>query len=169
MILLVNGPNLNLLGERQPEIYGATTLAEIESMVRDTCAQYGMELKAIQSNHEGTLIDFLQEHRQEAQGVIVNLGAYTHTSYALHDCIKSIPSPTIEVHISNIHSREEWRHKSVIAPVVRGQIAGLGAMGYYFAAVYLCSEIQSTAATSAGEEPAPEIESFDAGSGGEYT
>ncbi len=163
MILLVNGPNLNLLGEREPDIYGATTLAEIESLVRDTCTQYGAEVKAIQSNHEGTLLDFLQEHRNEAQGVIANLGAFTHSSYALRDCLKALPCPTVEVHLSNIYQREEWRHRSVIAPVARGQIAGLGPMGYYFAAVFLCSEVAQAAEVSqvegaelAEEEPADE-------------
>jgi 3-dehydroquinate dehydratase-2 len=157
MILLVNGPNLNLLGEREPQVYGATTLAEIERMVRDTCAPYGLEVQAIQSNHEGTLVDFLQEHRQEAEGVIANLGAFTHSSYALHDCIRSLSCPTIEVHISNIYAREEWRHRSVIAPVVRGQISGLGTMGYYLAATYLCSEISQANAAGSDDsaEPAP--------------
>jgi 3-dehydroquinate dehydratase-2 len=139
MIVMVNGPNLNLLGEREPEIYGSTTLAEIEQVVRDTCAQFGVEAAALQSNHEGALIDFIQERRHDAQGVIVNLGAYTHTSYAIRDCLRGLSCPTIEVHLSNIHAREEFRHKSVIADVVRGQIMGLGATGYYFAATWLCS------------------------------
>jgi 3-dehydroquinate dehydratase II len=145
MILLVNGPNLNLLGEREPAVYGATTLGEIEAMVRETCAAYGVEVKAIQSNYEGALIDFLQEHRREAQGVIANLGAFTHTSYALHDCFKALSCPVVEVHISNTQAREEWRQRSVVAPATRGQIVGLGPMGYHFAAQYLCSQLPGVA------------------------
>ena len=141
MILLVNGPNLNLLGEREPEIYGHTTLHEIEKLVRDACAGWNVEVKAFQSNHEGALIDFLQEHRSRARGIIVNAGAYTHTSYALHDCLKAIPVPAVEVHISNVHAREAFRRQSVIAPACRGVIAGLGIRGYLLAAEWLCAEI----------------------------
>jgi 3-dehydroquinate dehydratase II len=130
MILLVNGPNLNLLGEREPDVYGHETLADVERMVADTCAAYGLEAKAFQSNWEGALLDFLQEHRHEAQGVILNPGALTHTSRALPDCLRALPCPTIEVHISNIHAREEWRHRSFISPVARGVVMGLGVAGY---------------------------------------
>jgi 3-dehydroquinate dehydratase-2 len=144
MILLVNGPNLNLLGEREPEVYGRTTLAEIEKLVRDACAGWSVEVKPFQSNHEGALIDFLQEHRSRARGIVINPGAYTHTSYALHDCLKSIPVPAVEVHISNIHAREAFRRQSVIAPACRGQIAGLGIRGYLLAAEWLCAEIGAT-------------------------
>jgi 3-dehydroquinate dehydratase-2 len=144
MILLVNGPNLNLLGEREPEIYGRTTLHEIEKLVRDACAGWNVEVKAFQSNHEGALIDFLQEHRGRARGVVINAGAYTHTSYALHDCLKSLPVPAVEVHISNIHAREAFRRQSVIAPACRGVIAGLGIRGYLLAAEWLCAEIGAT-------------------------
>ncbi len=144
MILLVNGPNLNLLGEREPEIYGHTTLHEIEKLVRDACAGWNVEVKAFQSNHEGALIDFLQEHRSRARGIIVNAGAYTHTRYALHDCLKAIPVPAVEVHISNVHAREPFRRQSVIAPACRGVIAGLGIRGYLLAAEWLCAEIGAT-------------------------
>ena len=144
MILLVNGPNLNLLGEREPEIYGRTTLHEIEKLVRDACAGWNVEVKAFQSNHEGALIDFLQEHRTRARGIIINAGAYTHTSYALHDCLKALPVPAVEVHISNIHGREAFRRQSVVAPACRGQIAGLGIRGYLLAAEWLCAEIGAT-------------------------
>ncbi len=140
MILLVNGPNLNLLGEREPEIYGRTTLHEIERLVRDACAGWNVEVKTFQSNHEGALLDFLQEHRTKARGIIINAGAYTHTSYALHDCLKALPVPAVEVHISNIHSREAFRRESVIAPACRGQIVGLGIRGYILAAEWLCAE-----------------------------
>lgn len=139
MILVVNGPNLNLLGEREPEIYGSATLADVEQMVRDACAPYGLEVLAYQSNWEGALIDFLQEHRADARGVILNAGALTHTSHALHDCVRSLPCPTIEVHISNVHAREEWRGRSVLAAACVGQIVGLGISGYHYAALHLCS------------------------------
>jgi 3-dehydroquinate dehydratase-2 len=141
MILLVNGPNLNLLGEREPEIYGRTTLHEIEKLVKDACAAWNVEVKAFQSNHEGALLDFLQEHRARARGVIINAGAYTHTSYALHDCLKALPVPAVEVHISNVQGREAFRRQSIIAPACRGVIAGLGIRGYLLAAEWLCAEI----------------------------
>ncbi len=144
MILLVNGPNLNLLGEREPEIYGRTTLHEIEKLVREACAGWNVEVKAFQSNHEGALLDFLQEHRARARGIVINAGAYTHTSYALHDCLKALPVPAVEVHISNIHAREAFRRQSVIAPACRGVIAGLGIRGYLLAAEWLCAEIGAT-------------------------
>ncbi|BDG03739.1 type II 3-dehydroquinate dehydratase [Anaeromyxobacter oryzae] len=141
MILLVNGPNLNLLGEREPEIYGRTTLADIEQMVVDACAGWAVQVKAFQSNHEGALLDFIQEHRAKARGLILNLGALTHTSYALHDCLKALSVPAVEVHISNIHAREGFRHTSLTAPACRGVIAGLGPRGYILAAEWLCAEI----------------------------
>ena len=141
MILLVNGPNLNLLGEREPEIYGRTTLSEIESLVRAACAGWNVQVKAFQSNQEGALIDFIHEHRKVARGIILNPGAYAHTSYALHDCLKSVPVPAVEVHLSNIHAREPFRRTSVVAPACRGQISGLGMRGYLLAAEWLCAEI----------------------------
>ena len=141
MILLVNGPNLNLLGEREPEVYGHTTLREIEAMVRDACAGWDVTVEAFQSNSEGSLIDFIQDHRAQARGIIINPGAYTHTSLALHDCLKAVTAPAVEVHISNIHAREEYRRKSVVAPACRGQITGLGVRGYILAAEWLCAEI----------------------------
>jgi 3-dehydroquinate dehydratase II len=137
MILLVNGPNLNLLGEREPEVYGRTTLAEIEKMVRDACAGWNVEVKPFQSNSEGAL----QEHRKTARGIIVNPGALTHTSIALFDCLKAVAAPAVEVHISNLHAREEWRRKSVVAGACRGQITGLGVRGYILAAEWVCAEI----------------------------
>ena len=146
MILLVNGPNLNLLGEREPEIYGSDTLDDVERMVRETCAGYGLEVEAFQSNSEGAILDFLQEHRREAQGVILNPGALTHTSRALPDCLRALPCPTIEVHISNIHAREPWRHESLVAPAAAGQIVGLGVAGYHYAAQHLCALLAAHAA-----------------------
>jgi 3-dehydroquinate dehydratase-2 len=140
MILLVNGPNLNLLGEREPDVYGRATLREIEEMVRHACAGWKVEVTAFQSNHEGQLLDFIQEHRKRARGLIVNPGALTHTSYALHDCIKGVGLPAIEVHLSNVNAREEFRRTSVVAPACRGQISGLGPRGYLLAAEWLCAE-----------------------------
>ena len=141
MILLVNGPNLNLLGEREPEVYGRTTLGEIEELVKNACAGWNVVVKPFQSNHEGALIDFIQEHRKAARGVIINPGGLTHTSVALHDCLKAVPAPVVEVHISNLHAREEFRRKSLVSPACRGQIVGLGVRGYILAAEWLCAEI----------------------------
>jgi 3-dehydroquinate dehydratase-2 len=141
MILLVNGPNLNLLGEREPELYGRTTLAEIEAMVREACAGWNVVVKPFQSNHEGALVDFLQEHRKSARGIILNPGALGHSSIALHDCLRAVPAPAVEVHVSNIHAREEFRRHSVTAAACRGVIAGLGVRGYILAAEWLCAEI----------------------------
>ncbi len=146
MILLVNGPNLNLLGEREPEIYGSDTLDDVERAVRETCAGYGLEVKAFQSNSEGAILDFLQEHRREAQGVILNPGALTHTSRALPDCLRALPCPTIEVHISNIHAREAWRHQSFVSEAAAGQVVGLGVAGYHYAALHLCTLLAARAA-----------------------
>jgi len=153
MILLVNGPNLNLLGEREPAVYGETTLPDIEKMVEEACAAYGQPVKAIQSNYEGALIDFLQENRHAAKGVIVNPGALSHTSYALHDCLKALPCPAVEVHISNVHAREEWRRQDLVAPATLGQVVGLGPTGYYFAAVWLCGRLAEQPAEAAEGEP----------------
>jgi 3-dehydroquinate dehydratase-2 len=141
MILLVNGPNLNLLGEREPAIYGTTTLADVERMVREHCAARGVEVRAFQSNHEGALLDFIQEHRKAARGIILNGGALTHTSHALRDCLDAVRIPTVEVHLSHIHAREPFRHVSLVAPACRGQITGLGVRGYLFAATWLLDEM----------------------------
>lgn len=153
MILLVNGPNLNLLGEREPEVYGYATLADVVRMVGETCAAYGVGVKAFQSNSEGAILDFLQEHRRAAQGVILNPGALTHTSRALPDCLKALPCPAIEVHISNIHAREAWRHESFVAPVAKGQIVGMGVAGYRYAALHLCELIAARASERPAERP----------------
>jgi 3-dehydroquinate dehydratase-2 len=161
MILLVNGPNLNLLGEREPALYGNATLADVEQLVSAACAPYGVDVKTFQSNWEGAIIDFLQEHRREAQGVILNAGALTHTSYALHDCLKALSCPAIEVHITNVHAREEWRRRSVLAAACAGQIAGLGVAGYHYAAVHLCNTLAEAAQAATGEDlAAAEPEQF---------
>ena len=141
MILVVNGPNLNLLGEREPEVYGRGTLADVVDLVRNACSAWGLQVKAFQSNHEGAILDFLQEHRNVAKGIVINPGALTHTSIALHDCLKSLRAPAVEVHISNVHQREAFRRESVTAPACRGQIVGLGIRGYLLAAEWLCAEV----------------------------
>ena len=149
MILLVNGPNLNLLGEREPQVYGADTLDDVVRLVEQTCAAYGEGVLAFQSNSEGAILDFIHAHRHEARGIVVNPGALTHSSYALHDCLKAVRAPAVEVHVSNVHAREAWRRHSVISPAVRGVVAGLGVQGYRLAATWLCEELARAAA--AGE------------------
>lgn len=129
-ILILNGPNLNLLGTRQPEVYGPTTLADIEKMCRDKAQQLGIEVTFQQSNHEGALIDAIHDARETCDAIILNAGAYTHTSIALMDAIKSVALPVVELHLSNIHQREDFRHLSYIAKAAVGQICGFGAAGY---------------------------------------
>ena len=130
LILLVHGPNLNLLGERNPEVYGNTSLAEIESNVLNEAKKRGAEIKTFQSNHEGGLIEFLHENRTLANGVLINPGGLTHTSVALRDAIEAIIIPTIEVHLSDITAREDFRKVSLIADVCIDQVAGQGPEGY---------------------------------------
>ncbi|GAA6207498.1 type II 3-dehydroquinate dehydratase [Cognatishimia sp. WU-CL00825] len=132
-ILILNGPNLNLLGTRQPEVYGTTTLTDIENLCTAHANKHNIELKFFQSNHEGALIDAIHDARGTHDGIVLNAGAYTHTSVALMDAISSAALPVIELHLSNIHAREEFRHKSFIAPVAVGQICGFGAHGYELA------------------------------------
>jgi len=129
-IWVINGPNLNQLGIRQPEIYGRATLAEIEAQLRTHAGELGVGLEFRQSNHEGQLVDWIQEARERASAVVLNAAAYTHTSVALRDAIASVGIPVIEIHLSNIHAREEFRHRSLIAPVCRGQICGFGVDSY---------------------------------------
>lgn len=129
-ILIINGPNLNLLGTRQPEVYGATTLADVEVMCRDLAKARGLTVDFFQSNHEGALIDALHAARENFDGIVLNAGGYTHTSIAMMDAVASIEVPVIELHLSNVHAREEFRHKSYLANVVIGLICGFGAPGY---------------------------------------
>jgi len=129
-ILVLNGPNLNLLGEREPEIYGRITLAEINNQIMELGAKHGVEFRFLQSNHEGALIDYIHENRKWAHGILINPGAYTHYSYALRDAISAVGIPTVEVHLSDIQQREDFRKISVIAPVCVKQISGLGIQSY---------------------------------------
>jgi len=145
-ILLLNGPNLNLLGEREPEIYGRTTLADIEAMCADTAAEAGLSVRCIQSNHEGGLIDAVHAARRSTVGAIINAGAYTHTSLALHDALKSYDHPIIEVHLSNPHAREAVRHHSYLLPVAAAVIAGAGAKGYVHAVEILIDHLTNAKA-----------------------
>lgn len=132
-LLFLNGPNLNLLGTREPDIYGHESLNDIVDVVRERATQSGMVILDFQSNHEGGLIDFIHEHASSADGMIINPGALTHYSIALRDAITATGIATVEVHLSNIHHREAFRHHSVIAPVAIGQIAGFGSYGYVMA------------------------------------
>lgn len=129
-IMLIHGPNLNMLGIRQPEIYGTTTLSEIESLMEKKADEAGVLLECFQSNSEGALIDAIQSAYRRADGIILNAGAYTHYSYAIRDAIASVMVPTVEVHLSDIHSREDFRRISVIEPVCVRQICGMGVDGY---------------------------------------
>ena len=132
-ILFLNGPNLNLLGQREPELYGHTTLAGIETKVRERAAKAGVEIDFRQSNLEGELVAWIQQAKGQSDVIVLNAAAYTHTSIALRDAIAAVGVPTIEIHLSNVHAREEFRHKSLIAPVCRGQIVGFGANSYVLA------------------------------------
>lgn len=134
LIYVLNGPNLNLLGTREPEIYGVETLDDIAGQLEDQAREAGLEIDLRQSNHEGHLIDWLHEAQASgAKAVILNPGGYTHTSVALHDAIKSITTPVIEVHLSNPHAREDFRHKSYVGRAAKGTIAGFGALSYILA------------------------------------
>lgn len=132
-ILLLSGPNLNLLGDREPDVYGTTTLDELVANARDTAEKHGHELEHLQSNHEGALIDAIHSARGRCAAIVFNPGAFTHYAYGLADALAAFDGVVVELHLSNPHAREQWRHTSVIAPVATGTIAGFGAAGYQLA------------------------------------
>ena len=141
-IYVLNGPNLNLLGTREPETYGHATLADVEKLCAETASQFGLVANCRQSNHEGVLIDAIHEARaNQAVGIVINAGAYTHTSIALHDALLGVKIPTVEVHISNVYTRESFRHHSFIAKAAFGSLCGFGIDGYRLAITGLAAKI----------------------------
>jgi 3-dehydroquinate dehydratase-2 len=141
-IYVLNGPNLNLLGTREPETYGHATLADVEKLCAETAAQYGLVAACKQSNHEGVLVDLIHEARtRQAAGIIINAGAYSHTSIALHDALLAVKIPTVEVHISNIYTRESFRHHSFTAKAAFASLCGFGIEGYRLAIAGLAAKI----------------------------
>lgn len=145
-IYVLNGPNLNLLGLREPEIYGRTTLAEIGKMTAQQAKSHGLSVVFLQSNHEGELVDWIQEARTKSAGLIINGGAYTHTSVAIHDALRALDRPLVEIHLSNPFAREQFRQHSHISPVANGVIVGFGAQSYILAVDAIASLIESSAA-----------------------
>ena len=143
-VLILNGPNLNLLGTRQPEVYGSTTLSDIEAMCREIAETLGVDMRFEQSNSEGALVDAIHAARGACDGIVLNAGAYTHTSVALMDAISSVALPVVELHLSNVHAREAFRHKSFIAPVALGVICGFGAPGYPLAIRALVTHLKNS-------------------------
>ena len=133
ILLLLHGPNLNLLGQREPDIYGTLTLADYETRVRRTAEPLGLRVECAQSNHEGDLIDAVHAARHRCAAIVINPGAFTHYAWGLHDALGTFTGPVVEVHISNPNAREPWRHTSVVAPVAKGSITGLGIHGYELA------------------------------------
>lgn len=139
-LLFINGPNLNMLGSREPEIYGHTTLTEVEAMVIEKASGLDIMILRFQSNHEGAIIDFVQEHYDGVDGIIINPGALTHYGYSLRDCLAGTGLPIVEVHISNLDEREAWRKQSVLSDICTGVISGLGVTGYLRALEYFTEE-----------------------------
>ena len=146
-ILFLNGPNLNLLGQREPDVYGRTTLTDIESTVRRRARDLGAEITFKQSNHEGELVAWIQEAKEQSAAIVLNAAAYTHTSIAIRDAISAVGIPTIEIHLSNVYAREEFRHKSLIAPVCRGVISGFGGNSYILGLEAAVNVIESSKAS----------------------
>ncbi|WP_150461384.1 type II 3-dehydroquinate dehydratase [Nesterenkonia ebinurensis] len=136
-LLIVHGPNLNLLGTREPEIYGTATIEDINELCRETGRQLGFEVETAQSNHEGELVDAIQDARSTADGIVINPAAYTHTSVAIADALAAVGLPVVEVHLSNVHAREEFRRHSYVSPLASAVIAGAGITGYRFAVEHL--------------------------------
>jgi 3-dehydroquinate dehydratase-2 len=141
-IMVINGPNLNMLGRRDKKFYGNKTLPQIESLLKKEAKNLGVELTSFQSNSEGKIVDFIQKNSAQISGIIINPGAFTHYSLSIRDALEDSKLPVIEVHLSNIHAREEWRAKSVIAPVAMGQISGFGWHGYIAALQILVGELR---------------------------
>jgi 3-dehydroquinate dehydratase-2 len=139
-VVVVNGPNLNLLGTREPHIYGTRSLDDLNKFVSEKARELDLEVSAFQSNDEGEIIDFLQKHGPGSAGIVINPGAFSHYSLAIYDCLQALALPAVEVHLSNIHAREEFRSKSVTARAARGVITGLGFTGYELALRYLAEE-----------------------------
>jgi len=144
-ILIIHGPNLNLLGKRKKEIYGDKTLSEIDAMLQQHAKELGVDISTTQSNSEGNLIDFIQKESPNADGIIINTGALTHYCLSLRDALSDTNLPVIEVHLSNIYAREEFRHRSVIAPIAKGQVTGLGWRGYIAAMRTMVAELRGKA------------------------
>jgi len=143
-IVVLHGPNLNLFGRREPHIYGKMTLDEINAKLQTLAAELGVELVVLQSNHEGALIDCLHQHIDSADGAILNPGGLTQHGVSMHDCIKAMPFPVLEVHLSNLATREEWRHRSIISPAVKGTVQGLGWRSYTAALRALVEIVRET-------------------------
>ena len=141
-IVVANGPNLNLLGTREPGLYGSATLADVETLCTQTGQRLGLEIDFMQSNHEGALVDAIQAARGAAQGIVINPAAYTHTSVAIADALRAVELPVVEVHISNVHAREEFRKHSYVSPVATAVIAGAGVEGYRYAIEHLASLVE---------------------------
>lgn len=139
-IVVVHGPNLNLIGKREPHIYGERSLDDLNRAVRDKASKLGVDVSVFQSNHEGEIIDFLQKEAPGSAGIVINPGAFSHYSLAIYDCLQAMAVPVVEVHLSNIHAREEFRSKSVTARAARGVITGLGFAGYELALEYLSTQ-----------------------------
>lgn len=144
-VLVLNGPNLNLLGRRRPEIYGTLTLRDIEERLAQRAAQLGVEVACFQTNHEGELIDLVQREGERSDAIIINPGAFTHYSYAIRDALEAVGRPVVEVHLSNIHAREPFRRRSVVAEVALGQVSGLGWRGYLLALEALVEMLREAA------------------------
>ncbi|NLH82337.1 MAG: type II 3-dehydroquinate dehydratase [Phyllobacteriaceae bacterium] len=147
-VFVLNGPNLNLLGLREPAVYGSTTLADVEVEAKAAGARMGLAVDFRQSNHEGVLVDWIHEARTRAAGIVINPGAYTHTSIALHDAVKAVDLPVIELHISNVFARESFRHHSYLSPVAAGVMCGFGTHGYVLALEALAKIVATRNATS---------------------
>ncbi len=141
-LLIVHGPNLNLLGLREPGIYGTTTLDDINGELEKLAEKHQVELRTVQSNHEGVIIDEIHKCRDWGDGILINAGAYTHTSVAIRDALAAVALPAVEVHLSNVHAREDFRHRSFIAPVVLGQIAGFGVDSYLLGLTALVNHLK---------------------------